>query len=442
MSPVHLNQLGNNPYAAPLDLSKLSQSPSVFFYVWDPNRGGTYGLGAFQTLSWNGTNYDVVPGASSSYPGDIANFIESGQAFLVSGGATVLQLNETKKGIGGGAMVFRPVYAPKPQLRSNIYAVNADGSTFLSDGALSIFDDSYSNDVDGMDAKKLTNFGENLSIRTAGKLLVIERKHTIKSQDTIFLNLTGTRVQQYQFGFIADNINAGIEGFLEDNYLHTRTPLNLAGNTVVNFSIENIAGSYAPDRFRIVFAPSVPLPVTFTSVKAYRVDKNINVEWRVENERNMKQYEVEKSINGTQFTSIAIVPATANNGNSAIYLSIDTKPVEGYNYYRIKSVDINGKTTYTNVVKVLMGSIKRDITIYPNPITDGMIHLQFLNQPEGKYGIRLLNKLGQIIVLRQISHAEGSSTELIKWDFNLAHGMYQLEVVKPDGSIKNINVLY
>ena len=60
----------NNPYASPLDLRKISQSTSVFFYVWDPNRGGNFGLGAFQTLSWNsGTgNYDVVPGGGS-FPG-------------------------------------------------------------------------------------------------------------------------------------------------------------------------------------------------------------------------------------------------------------------------------------------------------------------------------------------------------------------------------------
>ena len=105
-------------------------------------------------------------------------------------------------------------------------------------------------------------------------------------------------------------------------------------------------------------------------------------------------------------------------------------------------MDINGKTAYTNVVKVLMGSIKQDITIYPNPITDGMIHLQLMNQPEGKYGIRLLNKLGQVIVSKQINHAEGSSTEIIKWDYNLAHGMYQLEVTQPGGTVKNINLLY
>jgi hypothetical protein len=105
-------------------------------------------------------------------------------------------------------------------------------------------------------------------------------------------------------------------------------------------------------------------------------------------------------------------------------------------------VDINGKTAYTSVVKVLMGSMKHDITIHPNPITDGMIHLQFLNQPEGMYGVRLLNNIGQVIVSKQISHTEGSSTELIKWNYTLAHGIYQLEVTRPDGAIKNINVLY
>ena len=125
-----------------------------------------------------------------------------------------------------------------------------------------------------------------------------------------------------------------------------------------------------------------------------------------------------------------------------IILIADANPVEGYNYYRVKSMDIDGKTAYTNVVKVLTGSIKQSITIYPNPITDGMIHLQLTNQPEGKYGIRLLNKIGQVILSKQITHAEGSSTEFIKWDFNLAHGMYQLEVSIPGGEVKEISVMY
>jgi len=89
-----------------------------------------------------------------------------------------------------------------------------------------------------------------------------------------------------------------------------------------------------------------------------------------------------------------------------------------------------------------VGTIKQDISIYPNPITDGMIHLQFLNEPAGKYNIRLLNKLGQVILQKEVTRADGNGTELIKWDYNLAHGMYQLEIARPDGSVKNINVMY
>jgi hypothetical protein len=249
-------------------------------------------------------------------------------------------------------------------------------------------------------------------------------------------------VQSYQFQLNAKNLNTGLEAFLEDNYLGTRTPLNLGGSTVVNFAISNVAASYANDRFRIVFAPQLVLPVTFTSIKAYQKDKSIQVEWKVENEMNVKQYEVEKSMDGTKFATISVKAAAANGGHSASYVATDANPQEGYNYYRVKSVDVNGRTEYTSVAKVLVGSIKKEITIYPNPITDGVIHLKLINQPTGKYDIRLLNKIGQVMISTQVNHTESSSTELIKWDYNLAHGMYQLEVTRPDKTSASINVMY
>ena len=386
--------------------------------------------------------------ADGSYgpPGSINNYIQSGQAFFVqsSGSSGTVSFTESAKA-GGSSLITtpNPVNQVSHTLRTSLYTVNTDGTTgSIVDGVLNQFDDAYSNTVDAMDARKSINTGENLSIKQAGKLLVIERRQTITKQDTIFLNLTNERAQPYRFHFDADNLDPLVQGFLVDNYTNSRTPLNMTGSTEVNFTVTNIAASYAANRFMIVFAPQKALPVTFTSLKAYQQDKHINVEWRVDNEVNMKQYEVEKSINGTDFTTMTTKPPTANNGGSAIYVAIDASPVEGYNYYRIKSMDINGKTSYTNVVKVLMGSMKQDITIYPNPITDGMIHLQLMNEPEGKYNIRLLNKLGQLILQKQITHAGGNATEFIKWDYNLAHGMYQLEVTRPDGSIKDLNVMY
>ena len=79
--------------------------------------------------------------------------------------------------------------------------------------------------------------------------------------------------------------------------------------------------------------------------------------------------------------------------------------------------------------------------VYPNPVTDGNINLQLINHSKGRYAIRLMNKSGQLIMVKQIEHEEGSSTETLKVKL-LSHGAYQLEVTKPDKSKTNISVLY
>ena len=145
----------------------------------------------------------------------------------------------------------------------------------------------------------------------------------------------------------------GLTGFLEDNYLHTSTPLNLNGSTIADFNIVNIPGSYAADRFRIVFTPALVLPLSFTSVKAYQKNKDIAVEWKVENESNLKQYDVEKSVDGNHYAIANTV--AANNAALSNYNWLDVHPSEGNNYYRIRSTDINGKTEYSTVVKVFIG---------------------------------------------------------------------------------------
>ncbi|MDB5222829.1 MAG: type sorting protein [Chitinophagaceae bacterium] len=73
------------------------------------------------------------------------------------------------------------------------------------------------------------------------------------------------------------------------------------------------------------------------------------------------------------------------------------------------------------------------ISIYPNPVTDGIITLQFSNMPQGNYNVRVVNNLGQTILTRQINHAAGSNTETIQLDKGVK-GVYHIEVIKPDAS--------
>lgn len=156
------------------------------------------------------------------------------------------------------------------------------------------------------------------------------QRETIKQNDTIFLNLANVKLQHYSFQVIAENLyKPGLASFLVDKYLNIKTPLAIDGSTIINFSVVNAAGSFATNRFMIVFSDLETLPVTLTSLKAYLQGNGINVAWKVESERNIKEYEVEKSLDGNTFSSITINSATANGGHAASYEITDEKPSRG-----------------------------------------------------------------------------------------------------------------
>ena len=442
-----------NPYASAIDVRNIGLTGGVtsFFTVWDPRLGSTSGYGAFQYLTQiGGSNFYAVPGGTASYPGfpTPTNYIQSGQAFLAqtaTGGTSgTITFDESAKA-GGNSTLFttpNPVAQTIQLFNTTLSQVSATGTTNVVDGALAIFSDTYSNDIESHDARKSMNSAENLGILTGGKLLAVDSRSTINANDTIFLSLSGVSARNYRLHFDAENLNPLVQGYLVDLYTNSSTALNMTGTTDVNFTVSSVAGSYAANRFMVVFAPAKVLPVTFTSITATQQGKHIDVQWRVDNEMNINQYEVEKSINGTDFTTIATATPASNNGRSAVYVVADASPVDGYNYYRVKSVDVNGAMNYSAIVKVLMGSLQQSMAIYPNPVTDGMIHLQLKNQPQGYYTARLINKLGQVIEEQPFTYGGGNGTQLIKCDHNLAHGMYDLQVTGPSNSQTTINVMY
>ena len=82
-------------------------------------------------------------------------------------------------------------------------------------------------------------------------------------------------------------------------------------------------------------------------------------------------------------------------------------------------------------------NLKPLIVIYPNPIENGIIKLQMKNMPKGDYTFRLLNNLGQIVLITQINHSV-DGVEII--NSNKIKGIFTLEVNKPDNT-KSVNKL-
>ena len=445
ISPKLYQSIGN-PYASAIDLTKMISGGGFVnlnndVTVWDPYIGGRYAVGGYQTLA-AANNYVPTVSGTTTYPAGVSSpYIQSGQAFFVksSGAAGTATFSEGVK-LNGSRLVNRVgsgFISERNYFRVSLYT----GSGLVADGNAVVFSTAYSNKIDADDAYKLGNGGENLGISRNGISLAVEARSPVTESDTVFYRMWNLGQQSYQLRFAPENMErAGVSAELIDKYLEKRMPVGLtADTTYYAFSITSEAASKAADRFMVVFKEEIR-PLTFTSVKAYQKNRDIAVEWKVENERLVNHYEVAKSVDGRTFTKVDTVATDKSLSGSFNWL--DVHAVEGFNYYRIKSVNFSGESTYSDIVKVFMGSLKPLITIYPNPVRDGVLNLQFANEPQGNYGIRLLNNLGQIIVSKQVTHAGGNSTQTIKWDYNLVHGVYHLEVFKPDGGVKVIKVLY
>ncbi len=350
---------------------------------------------------------------------------------------------ENAKSTGTASVKFARQMGTAPvnqsYLRASLFT-GTGSSAVMADGNAVVFGRSYSDSIDGNDAIKIVNSGENFGVKSSGKLLAIDAKAPVTTSDTIFYNMTNMAKHSYQLRFAPQNMaTSGMQAFLVDNYLNTSTPVSLTDSSFVNITITSNPASSAADRFKLVFKQMAALPVSLTSIKATPKNKSIVVDWNVENESGIQQYEVESSSDGINFASSATVKA--NNMGAGSYEWTDFAPMDGNNFYRIKSVSQDGKIIYSSIVKVVVGELTEGVSVYPNPVINGIVNLHLTNQPAGIYEVRLINSVGQIMSSRKIIRAAGNSTETFSISSS-PKGIYQLEVKKPDGNISIIKVIY
>lgn len=436
--------LVGNPYASPIDMENVfTGTPNLdqSMYIWDPTLTGNYGVGGFRIVERVGpNNYQQTPivlGGGAN-PDATAQFIHSGQAFFLKASGSDASVVFTENHKTGSVSTVNPIInSPSDQqLFVNLMIVNSGNITSLADGIRVRFDAAYNSNTSD-DILKMGNFAENIASYREGKKLIVEKRPMIQPKDTIFLRMTNTTVKDYQLEIGTINfIQPGITAILQDTYLNTNTALNLNGPVNnIGFSVTSDPASANQDRFRIVFATSGPLPVTITSIKAYQQSNDIAVEWKVSNQINILKYEVEKSMEGLNFNKVATQAATGLNGSDASYNWIDVNPVNGDNFYRVRSVGVSGEIKYSSIVKVNILKGNPGITVYPNPVTKGAVTVQFIDMIKGVYKLRLINTIGQIIFLQQLNHNGGNASQTLMLNRGVVNGTYKLEIIKPDNTI-------
>jgi hypothetical protein len=171
------------------------------------------------------------------------------------------------------------------------------------------------------------------------------------------------------------------------------------------------------------------VPITWSYITAILQNAETLVSWATEQEINTSKFEIERSIDGTRFEKIGERPAAGNSSSIKKYEHKDVQPVIGFNFYRIKQIDVDGRFTYSTIVKVLNTKNIKEAFIAPNPLID-MLNLV---EPETIFikSIEVYDSRGALILLKNIN----SQVQLYSLPVsNLPKGNYILKVNDEKGT--------
>ena len=178
----------------------------------------------------------------------------------------------------------------------------------------------------------------------------------------------------------------------------------------------DVSGNHGSVDFWIVKLGASVLPLHLLSFDAVKNKTNVQLNWQTTNEINTSHFIVQQSSNGTFFNNIGRVEAKNTSGNNDYSLT-DASPGDGVNFYRLQMVDIDGKITYSSIIKVAFAG-KNALQVFPNP-TKNTITVSGL---ENKGTIKIISVDGK--VAKQLSAKAGNMLVDIS---TLTKGIYILQ---------------
>jgi surface protein len=190
-----------------------------------------------------------------------------------------------------------------------------------------------------------------------------------------------------------------------------------------------------------VCGTSASLPVSLIGFTAQaQSNHTVLLHWATASEHNNYGFAVQRSTDGTNWTTIGFVNSKAANGNSVEkldYTYIDNNDiVSPVYYYRLKQTDYDGKITYSSIREVKFGTISggAGVRISPNP-AKGMAIIDGLSGGEA-IGVYTLS--GQLI--REQKNT-GKNLPLVLSVARLPAGVYVIRITQTNGKMQTLKLI-
>lgn len=175
------------------------------------------------------------------------------------------------------------------------------------------------------------------------------------------------------------------------------------------------------------------LPVTWLTITGRNENTNNFINWSVASELNNDHFVVEVSVSGNRFTAIGEIKGAGTTDTEQRYSFVHYDVKEPVYYYRIKQVDIDGKYSYSKIVKVTAdNTAKNSVSLLSNPVHGNLV-VSIVAKRFSAGSISIADAAGKIVYTEKTRLSTGSNTISIGVS-KYAAGIYYFVFLNENGN--------
>ncbi|MBY0536434.1 MAG: T9SS type A sorting domain-containing protein [Chitinophagaceae bacterium] len=240
---------------------------------------------------------------------------------------------------------------------------------------------------------------------------------------TYYVNTTKAYTNT-SFSFATQSYSFNIPSSSTDSYVVV---------SMVAYNNTGTLGVIVDDVQLINTSATTSLPVVFGTFSATAQNNKVTINFITEQEINNDRFEIERSSNGVDFTTVATLKGT-NTSVTHQYNVVDVPSTTGTFQYRIHQIDVDGKSTYSKIVAVRMLTSSENFKVFPTVATT-QVNIALSLTETNTISIMILDVQGRIYMQQQQVIGNGSNQQSINVS-SLSKGMYYIQIKSNDGSIK------